>query len=58
MTTQQQYDQLKPKLLKAMEIMDSPERTPGEILAWYPKYKQMFDETTRLERMLRCERGQ
>jgi len=55
MNTQQQYNELSPRLLKAMQVLDSPERTPGEIQAWYPKYKQMFDEFTRLERKLERE---
>lgn len=43
------------ELLKAMNWLDDPKRTNEEIEKWYPKYKQMFDEMTVLEREIRRE---
>jgi len=49
----QQYADLAPKLLKAMEWIDDPTRTKEEVNKWYPRYKIMFDEITRIERIIR-----
>ena len=43
------------QLLQAMEWLDDPNRTKGEIEKWFPKYKQLFDEMTGLERGQRRE---
>ena len=52
-TIKQQYADLSPKLLKAMAWIDSPDRTKEEVDRWYPRYKIMFDEITKLERIMR-----
>ena len=50
-----QYEELAQRVKKGMEWIDSPERTQGEIDKWFPKYKQLFDEMTGLEREKRRE---
>lgn len=49
------YEKLKQRVRGAMEWLDDPTRTREEIEAWYPRYKAMFDEVTRLERRLHLE---
>jgi hypothetical protein len=39
--------------MAAMKWMDSAK--PEEVEKWFPKYKQMFDEATKLERRMRRE---
>ena len=48
-TIQEQYNDLKPKVLAAMIWLDDPK---NKLLVdkWYPHYKQRFDELTKLER--------
>jgi hypothetical protein len=54
-TTQQQYNILYQKTLKGMQWLDSADRTDAEQEKWGPRIKVMFDETTRLERLMRNE---
>ena len=53
-TAQQQYNELKPRLLKAMSWLDDP-KNKGHTDQWYPKYLELFNQATYLERMMRIE---
>lgn len=48
-----QYEELAQRLRIAMIWIDSPERTKTEIDQWFGAYKILFDEVTRLERLMR-----
>lgn len=50
---EEQYKKTGLRLMKAMEWLDGPERTKEEVNQWYPRYKQLFDQTTNLEKELR-----
>lgn len=47
-----QHVELCRRVMAAMRWLDSPERTKEEIDEWLPTYKRLFNELTRLERML------
>jgi hypothetical protein len=53
-----QYEELAQRVKKGMEWIDSPERTKEERDKWFPSFKIMFDELTKLEREMRNERNQ
>ena len=48
-----QYEELAQRLRIAMIWIDSPERTKTEIAQRFGAYKILFDEVTRLERLMR-----
>ena len=52
-TLQQEYDELKPKVLAGMIWMDDDENSVEQKNKWFPEYKRRFDELTRLERLIR-----
>lgn len=51
-TAQQQYDNLKQRVMNAIVWLDSPERTNEEVDKFLPVYEQHFDELNRLGRRL------
>ena len=55
MTIQQQYDELYLRVHKAIQWLDSDERTLDEVEKWMPQYEKLFDEWKRLERMIHDE---
>jgi len=50
---EQQLKELIPQTRKAMIWLDDPKRTKEEVDKWYPKYIEMFNEITRIERIMR-----
>lgn len=50
-----QHEELCRRVMAAMIWIDSPERTKEEIEKWFPSFKKMFDELTKIERMIRNE---
>lgn len=53
MVAKQDYEQLIARTRSAMEWIDDPKRTREEVDKWYPKYIAMFNEITRIERIMR-----
>lgn len=52
-TTQADYDELRPRVLAAAEWLDTPGRDKQEIEKWIDSYNKLFDRATQLERMMR-----
>ena len=53
-----QHEELCKRVMSAMIWLDSPDRKKPEIEKWFPSFKIMFDELTKVEREMRRERNQ
>ena len=52
MTHKEEYEILKPKLLKAMSWLDNSKRSKSEVEKWQSTVQTMFDQATKLERLM------
>lgn len=53
MTNKEQYEILRPKLLKALSWLDNTKRNKAEVEKWQSTVQEMFNQATKLERLMR-----